>query len=51
LEAVARRNDIQDFKSLIDKASSAIGKFRELAVTLKIDKQLMDRIESDFVRV
>jgi serine/threonine-protein kinase HipA len=51
LEAVAQRNDIQDYKSLIDKVSKAVGKFREFAVALKIDKQLMNRIESDFVRV
>lgn len=51
LEAVAQRNDIQDYKSLIDRTMNAVGKFREFATVLKIDKQLIDRIESDFVRV
>ena len=30
---------------------NAVGKFRELAAELKIDEQLIDRIEYDFVRV
>lgn len=51
LEAVAQRNDIQDHKSLIDRISHAVNKFREYAMELKIDKQFIDRIESDFVRV
>lgn len=51
LEIVAQRNDIQDYKSLIDMVSNVVGKFREFAAELKIDKQLIDRIESDFVRV
>jgi serine/threonine-protein kinase HipA len=51
LEAVARRNDIQDYNSLIDKVSDAAAKFREFAEALKIDKSLIDRIESDFVKV
>jgi serine/threonine-protein kinase HipA len=51
LEAFAQRNDILDYKSLIDMVSNALGKFREFAAELKIDEQLIDRIESDFVRV
>ena len=51
LEAIAHRNDIQGYKSLIDMVSNAVGKFREFAVEMKIDEQLIDRIESDFVRV
>lgn len=51
LEAVAQRNDIQDYKSLIERISHAVNKFREYAMELKIDKQFIDRIESDFVRV
>lgn len=51
LEIVAQRNDIQDYKSLIDMVSSAVFKFREFAEKLKIDKQLISRIESDFVTV
>lgn len=50
LEAVAQRNDIQDYKSLIDMVSHAVEKFKEYASELKIDQQLIDRIESDFVR-
>lgn len=51
LEAIAQRNDIQDYKSLIDMVSNAVGKFREFATELIIDKQLVDSIESDFVRL
>jgi serine/threonine-protein kinase HipA len=51
LEVVAQRNDIQDYKSLIDRIMNAVGKFREFATALKIDKKLIDGIESDFVRV
>lgn len=51
LEVVAQRNDIQDYKSLIDRIMNAVAKFREFATALKIDKQLIDSIESDFVRV
>lgn len=51
LEAVAQRNDIQDYKALIDMVSNAVNKFREYATELKIDQQLIDRIEADFVSV
>jgi serine/threonine-protein kinase HipA len=51
LETVAQRNDIQDYKSLIEMVSDAVGKFRELANALDIDKQLIDRIESYFIKV
>jgi serine/threonine-protein kinase HipA len=51
LEAVARRNDIQDYNSLIEKVRDASAKFREFAEALKIDKSLIDRIESDFVKL
>ena len=51
LEVVAQRNDIQDYKSLIDMVSNAAGKFREFATELKIDEHLIDSIESDFVRM
>lgn len=51
LEEVARRNDIQDFAYLIDMVSNAIVKFRGFASELDIDKQLIDGIESDFIRV
>lgn len=51
LEAIAQRNDIQDYKSLIDQVGSAVDKFRKYAEKLGIDKELIDSIESDFVRV
>ena len=51
LELVAQRNDIQDYKSLIDRVMNAVAKFREFATTLNIDKQLIDSIDSDFVRL
>lgn len=51
LEMIAQRNDIQDYKSLIDMVSNAVGKFREFAAELKIDEHLVDSIESDFVRM
>ena len=51
LEEVAQRNDIQDYKSLIENVSHAVYKFREYAMKLKIDQQLIDHIETDFVRV
>jgi hypothetical protein len=31
--------------------SNAVAKFREFAAELKIDNQLIDRIESDFIRL
>ena len=51
LEIVALRNDIQDYKSLIEMVSNAVSKFRECAVELKIDEQLIDSIESDFIKL
>ena len=51
LEIVAQRNDIHDYKSLIEIVSTAVSKFRAYAVELKIDEQLIDSIESDFVKL
>lgn len=51
LELIAQRNDIQDYKSLIDMVNNAVGKFKEYTKELKIDQQLIDRIESDFVKL
>jgi serine/threonine-protein kinase HipA len=51
LEIVALRNDIQDYKSLIEMVSNAVSKFRDCAVELIIDEQLIDSIESDFVKL
>jgi transcriptional regulator with XRE-family HTH domain len=35
----------------IAKVSNAVANFRDLAVALDIEKQLIDRIDSDFVRL
>ena len=51
LEVLAQRNDIQDYKSLIAMVSNAVAKFSGLAVELNINRQLIDSIESDFVRL
>lgn len=51
LNAIAQRNDIQDYRSLIDIVGNAVAKFRVFAEKLNIDKQLISSIESDFVRV
>ena len=51
LEAVAQRNDIQDYRVLIDKVSNAVNKFNEYASELKIEQKLIENIESDFVRL
>ena len=51
LEIVALRNDIQDYKSLIEKATFAVSKFRDFAVELKIDEQFIDSIESDLIKI
>lgn len=51
LEIVAQRNDIQDYKSLVDIVINAVAKFKEFATELKIDEHLIDSIESDFVRM
>ena len=51
LETIAKRNDIPDYKSLIDMVSNAVGKFREFAAELKIDEHLIYTIESDYVRL
>lgn len=51
LEVFAQRNDIQDYKSLIEQVSNAIDKFREFAAELKVDKQLIESIKSDFIKI
>jgi serine/threonine-protein kinase HipA len=50
LAAMAQRNDIQDYKSLIDMVDHAVHEFKKLALELDIDKQLIDKIEADFIR-
>jgi hypothetical protein len=51
LEAVAQRNDIRDYKFLIDRVCSAVFKFKDYARELNIGQALIESIESDFIRV
>lgn len=51
LETIAQRNDIQDYNSLIDQVSNAVDMFSKYAGELDIDKQLIVRIESEFIKV
>jgi serine/threonine-protein kinase HipA len=51
LELFAQRNDIQDYKTLIDQVSNAVRKFREFATELRVDEKLINSIESGFVRM
>lgn len=51
LESIAQRNDIQDYKSLIEKVCTAVSEFREYALKLNIDEHLIESIESDFVKL
>lgn len=48
LETVARNNDIQDYKSLIDMVASAVTKFETSAKELDIDKELIKSIKGEF---
>lgn len=50
LETVAQQNDIQDYSSLIDQVANAVAQFRNYSQNLHIDKQLINDIESDFVK-
>lgn len=50
LEIVAQQNDIQDCNSLIEQVANAVAQFRNYAQNLDIDKQLINDIESDFVK-
>jgi serine/threonine-protein kinase HipA len=51
LEVVAQQNDIHDYKNLIESVCKAVAKFKAYALDLKIDEQLIDTIESDFVKI
>jgi len=51
LESIAQRNDIQDYKSLIEKVCTAVSEFREYALKLNIDEHIIESIESDFVKL
>ncbi len=50
LEILGLNNDIQDYKSLIDAVANAVGRFEEYASALGIDSQLIEIIQSDFIK-
>jgi len=49
LETIALNNDIQDYKTLIDIVTNAVGKFENYAKELNIDERLIKNIRSEFV--
>jgi len=51
LEIVGQNNDVQDYKTLIDKVATAIGNFETYAKELAIDDKLIENIKTDFVKV
>jgi serine/threonine-protein kinase HipA len=51
METVGMDNDIYDYKTLIDKVESAVGKFEYYAKELGIDKKLIGKMKADFVKV
>ena len=51
LETVAQWNDIQNYKTLIEKVCEAVNKFKTLAAELEIKGELGDRIYADFIQI
>jgi len=51
LETVGLNNDIQDYKSLIDRVANAVAKFEDYAKELGIDEKLIKNIKADFIKV
>ncbi|MDR0699665.1 MAG: type II toxin-antitoxin system HipA family toxin [Tannerella sp.] len=51
LETVGMKNDIQDYKTLIDTVANAVAKFETYAIELGIDKKLIESIKADFIKV
>ena len=51
LETVGLNNDIQDYKSLIDRVANAVAKFEDYAKELGIDEKLVESIKADFIKV
>ena len=51
LEIVGQNNDVQDYKTLIDRVAAAIGNFETYAKELAIDDKLIENIKTDFVKV
>ena len=51
LETVGLKNDIFDYKALMDSVTDSISKFEEYATALDIDKKLINDIKADFVNL
>ncbi len=51
LETIGINNDIQDYRTLINKVINAVSKFEEFANELGIDRKLIQNIKSDFVKL
>jgi len=50
LESIGLKNDIKDYKILIDKVADSVGKFENLSKELEIDKKLISEIKAEFVK-
>jgi serine/threonine-protein kinase HipA len=51
LETMGLNNDIQDYKALIDIVANAVAKFETYATELNIDKELIENIKTDFIKI
>ncbi|GAE84392.1 type II toxin-antitoxin system HipA family toxin [Bacteroides reticulotermitis] len=51
LETVGQKNDIQDYKALIDIVAGAIDNFEIHAKELGLDKELITTIHADFIKL
>ena len=51
LESVGLKNDIKDYKILIDKVADSVAKFENLSIGLEIDKKLISQIKAEFVKL
>jgi len=49
LEIIGQKNDIQNYKKLIDKVAEAISMFGQYAREYGIDKRLIDDIRKEFL--
>lgn len=51
LETIGLKNDIQDYKTLINKVANAVTHFEVYAKELDLDEKLIDSIKADFIKV
>ena len=51
LEIIGRKNDIQNYKSLIDHVAEAISMFGRYAREYEVDKRLVEEIKKEFLTV